>query len=82
MAIERCICENRSFEEILRLTREKTDLNSVHALRSAGICCTGCRLCAPYIAEMLRTGRTSFEPGETLPTVSFAGEAGNPSSAK
>lgn len=63
MAIERCICENRFFSEILEIAHQR-GLESTHALREAGVCCTGCRLCEPYVAEALRTGRTVFEPGE------------------
>ena len=61
MAVDRCVCENRTFEQIQREGR-KRGLATVRELQREGLCCTGCRLCAPYVARMLKTGQTRFDP--------------------
>jgi|AACY02.16.fsa_nt_gi BFD-like [2Fe-2S] binding domain. len=61
MAVDRCVCENLTFTQI-RAEARRLGLDSVRALQAHGLCCTGCRLCAPYVKRMLQTGQTSFDP--------------------
>ena len=62
MSVNRCICHDVSFRDIKETASEK-GIYSLEQLREEGICSTQCKLCEPYIREMLRTGQTSFEPG-------------------
>ena len=61
--VEKCICHNRSFEEIKELA-EADGLDSVSELQQHNICSGNCGLCIPYVEMMLDTGKISFEPGE------------------
>jgi NAD(P)H-nitrite reductase large subunit len=61
MAVERCICENRSFVEI-RDEALRRGLSTVDELKEARLCGTGCEMCLPYVERMLHTGETSFDP--------------------
>jgi bacterioferritin-associated ferredoxin len=62
MSIDRCICHNISFEEIKKVAEIK-DFQNLEELREANICSNSCKICGPYISEVLKTGRTSFIPG-------------------
>lgn len=62
MSINRCICHDITFVEIKEIAAGQ-NLSTIEELRQEKICSTQCKLCEPYIREMLRTGRTSFEPG-------------------
>lgn len=59
--VNRCICNKISFDEIQKIAGAR-DFSSVKELREHGICATNCRLCEPYIARLLQTGKTEFEP--------------------
>lgn len=61
MAVERCICHQKSFKEIAQIAEEK-GLSTVEELQREKISCTNCKLCVPYIKEMFRTGATRFNP--------------------
>lgn len=60
--VTRCICHNRSFEEI-KVYADKHDIETVEELRKRKFCSCGCQMCKPYIEMTLKTGETSFEPG-------------------
>lgn len=60
--IDRCVCFNIYFKEILDLM-QKEKINS-HEARKRLACCSRCRLCSGYIEKMDQTGRTSFFIGE------------------
>jgi bacterioferritin-associated ferredoxin len=62
MSVNRCICHNISFEKIREIA-VKHEIDSLDELRAMDICSTRCKLCEPYLKQMLRTGETSFEPG-------------------
>ncbi len=62
MPISRCICHKITFEELLRIAREK-GLKTVEELQSENLGSTQCKLCEPYLKLMLETGRTSFPVG-------------------
>ncbi len=65
MPIDRCICHNISFREIKSIV-EKRGFQRIQELQSEKISSTNCKLCQPYVKEMLRTGKTSFKPGINL----------------
>jgi len=62
MPVDRCICHNLSFEEI-KIKADRLQISTIEKLQELNICSTCCKICRPYIAEMLRTGETSFQPG-------------------
>ncbi len=60
MAVDRCVCHERLFTEILAIARERgLDLEG---LQREEVCSCGCGLCGPYVELMLETGRTEIEP--------------------
>lgn len=63
--VNRCICHDTSFEEIKEHS-EKNGFTTVKELQVEGLCITKCKMCAPYLELMLKTGETSFTPGEYL----------------
>lgn len=60
--VDRCICRDRSFKEVLEYAKEH-ELTTTNALEAADFCCTNCKLCEPYIELALETGQTEFVPG-------------------
>lgn len=58
LRIDRCVCRQRDFAELLRLAQ----LNGwdLDALASATGCSRQCGLCRPYLRRMLTTGETVF----------------------
>ena len=56
--INRCLCRDRTFAELLPLARDGGwDLEEL--MRRTG-CGAGCGLCRPYLRQMLATGETVF----------------------
>ncbi|MEO1130395.1 MAG: (2Fe-2S)-binding protein [Planctomycetota bacterium] len=54
MAVDRCVCHQVTFTELLRLHREEgLDLEGLQDRTGA---CTGCGSCEPYVRLTLRTG--------------------------
>lgn len=64
--IDRCICESRTFAEILSIAKEE-QLTTIKELQEKKICGTGCELCLSYVRESLRTGQVSFDPNHFSP---------------
>ncbi|REL24313.1 hypothetical protein DYD21_19090 [Rhodohalobacter sp. SW132] len=60
--VNRCICSNIRFEEVLADAR-RLSIKTVEELRDREICAVNCRLCEPYLERMLKTGETEFDPG-------------------
>lgn len=58
MAVDRCICHEVTFAELVRLSRQ-TGAGFDELSRRTG-CGTGCGLCVPYVQIALKTGRTSL----------------------
>ncbi len=58
MIVDRCVCTNQTFAALKRV-RDRHGLD-FDALCQKTECCRGCTMCAPYIREMIRTGRTTF----------------------
>jgi len=61
--VTKCICHDRSFEEIKEYAREN-GIDNLKTLQEQKICSCGCQMCAPYVELMLETGKTAFVPGE------------------
>lgn len=59
MPVTRCICHNISFEELKTIAAEE-GYSTMYELQAEQLCGTNCKLCQPYIEEMLRTGVTKF----------------------
>ena len=56
--VDRCVCHNVSFAELVRIGRTSgAGLEELQRRTGAG---TGCGLCLPYIRAALATGRGSF----------------------
>lgn len=59
MAIDRCICHKITFSEIKKIARER-EISTIEELQKAKISSTSCKLCEPYVKQMLVTGKTVF----------------------
>lgn len=59
MSVDRCICHKITFSEIKKIA-EKNGYSTIEELQKANISSTNCKLCQPYVKEMLRSGKTSF----------------------
>ena len=57
--IDRCICRNRSFAELLPEAR-RNSWSLSQLVRVTG-CGGQCGLCRPYLRRMLATGQTAFD---------------------
>ena len=63
--VTRCVCLDTPFEEIKEFADNK-GLTTLEELQAEDLCSTKCKMCAPYIELMLKTGQTKFKPGEYL----------------
>lgn len=61
--VTRCICHDRSFEEVKVYATEQS-IASVDELQERNYCSNSCGLCSPYVEMMLKTGQVEFTPGE------------------
>lgn len=59
MAIDRCICHKITFSEIKKIAKER-EISTIEELQEAKISSTNCKLCKPYVKQMLITGKTVF----------------------
>ncbi len=60
--VTKCICHDRSFEEIKTFAREQ-GIRTLENLQELKYCCCSCKMCAPYVELVLETGDTEFKPG-------------------
>jgi bacterioferritin-associated ferredoxin len=58
MNIDRCVCFDRSFAQVLAECAAKK--RSIQEIELEFGCGGGCGLCRPYLRRCLRTGETSF----------------------
>jgi bacterioferritin-associated ferredoxin len=56
--INRCICRDRNFADLLPLARRHS-WSLMDLMHETG-CGAQCGLCKPYLRRMLRTGETEF----------------------
>ncbi len=59
MHIDRCVCYQVTFVDVLKDAREKQ--RTIAEVELSLGCGGGCGLCRPYLRRCLRTGQTSFE---------------------
>lgn len=52
MRITRCVCYNKTFEEIVKLANEQ-NLYTIKEIQETMGICNSCRLCNPYIQNLL-----------------------------
>jgi NAD(P)H-nitrite reductase large subunit len=60
--VTRCVCHGISFAAILEIMEDR-GIENVRELQERQICSCSCKICIPYIVQMIKTGETSFEPG-------------------
>lgn len=60
MIIDKCICYNKSFRRIYKESIEN-GINTLEDLQGIMNICNKCCLCNPYVEEMYRTGKFTFE---------------------
>ncbi len=58
LRIDRCVCLDRNFADLLSLARARR-MDLAEVTRETG-CGGRCRLCRPYLRRMLATGETVF----------------------
>lgn len=58
--VTRCICDDITFAELKEICA-KRGYSTVNQLANAQICANNCKMCAPYIHRMLKTGKTAFK---------------------
>jgi bacterioferritin-associated ferredoxin len=66
--VDRCICHNLTFEELLRAARDGQIVSAAELSRRTGFG-TKCGSCVAYVKRALRTGEVVFHellPFETL----------------
>ena len=57
--IDRCICEDKSFADLLASARSR-GITSIEALAAVEGCATHCGMCGSYLRQTLRSGQTVF----------------------
>jgi len=59
LKIDKCICSNITFSELrkIAISNNADDINKLQEIVDVA---KNCRLCVPYLKEMLKTGETEF----------------------
>ena len=57
--IDKCICFDTTFKEMKKLMQEN-NITTIEELRIIKPVSLNCKLCLPYIMEMIKTGKTEF----------------------
>ncbi len=57
MSVDRCVCMNVPFSEMLELRAQGLSFADI---RERTGCCSGCGMCEPYVRVALATGRTEL----------------------
>ena len=60
MAVTHCICSMVSFLELKNIA-DKHNIKTVEELQHVKAFGLSCKLCIPYVRQMLQDGRTVFE---------------------
>jgi len=55
MAVDRCICHNVPFTRVKHLAAQGQTFAQIS---EATKCCTGCKMCEPYVRTVIKTGKT------------------------
>lgn len=59
LTINKCVCSNITFSEVKEIAL-RNNADSLAKLQQKVDVAVNCRLCVPYIQEMLKTGETEF----------------------
>ena len=59
MKIDKCICCNITFSEVKEKASNES-VKDIDGLLEAVEVARNCKLCLPYLSEMLKTGQTEF----------------------
>jgi bacterioferritin-associated ferredoxin len=59
MKIDKCVCSNITFLEVKEIA-ENQNVKDIEGLLEAIEVAKNCKLCLPYLNEMLKTGQTEF----------------------
>ncbi len=78
MKIDRCVCENRTFDELALVARRES-ISDAEGLAALTGCGTHCGLCVAYVRRMLATGEVVFR--EPLPREELRRASHSPSSS-
>lgn len=65
MPVDRCICHDISFVELLKKAGE-LNITTIEEVQQHKLSSTKCKLCYPYVKKMLQNGQTSFIPGKGI----------------
>ncbi|MEQ8821446.1 MAG: (2Fe-2S)-binding protein [Sumerlaeia bacterium] len=77
MPVTHCLCEGKSFAELIAWAREN-GATTLEELAAGQGCSTHCGLCGPYLEYALETGRTVVPfPCPILPSLA-AGKKSDP----
>jgi NAD(P)H-nitrite reductase large subunit len=60
VCIDRCVCFQRSFDELLQIARRER-VSTLEDLQEEAAFGIACRICNPYVRRMLKTGQTTFD---------------------
>lgn len=60
MRVDRCVCYNQSFTDLLAMHEDQG--LSLDQLSEQTGCCTGCGMCEPYLRLALATGESELPP--------------------
>ena len=58
--IDRCICFDKTFAEMKKVI-DRHGIKSIYELREHISFGGNCSLCMPYVEQVIKTGKTSFE---------------------
>lgn len=58
--ITKCICLDMTFVQMKKIMKEE-NIKSIEGLRKIKPVATNCKLCLPYINNMIETGQTEFD---------------------
>lgn len=59
-AVTKCVCFDITFEEMKSIMK-KNNIKTLEELKEIKALSGNCKLCLPYIIEMIKTGKTEFE---------------------
>lgn len=72
MPVDQCVYTGQRFDQLLAIARQRSlDIEALGDATGAG---RGCRMCRPYLQQMLAAGHTQFEP---LPLDALPGSVPN-----
>lgn len=58
--VTKCVCFDITFAEMKSVMKEK-NISTIEELKEIKTFAENCKLCIPYIDEMIKTGKTEFK---------------------